>query len=146
MTKNILAVVGGLALVALLGANAVATFGGGEQSPSATGGGLRIADLPISRHFAYHDDYVDGGSVHTLQLTMPAIAGVAIERMTSNHSDVLIYIDGVQIFRGTGGNAPHISDFEPALVVRPGQTLKIIPASGGCWLSLLGYTIYDTDL
>ena len=51
MTKNILAVVGGLALVALLGASAVATFGGGEQLPSGTGGGLRVADLPINRSF-----------------------------------------------------------------------------------------------
>ncbi len=46
MTKNILAAVGGLALVALLGASAVATFGGGE-APAARMGAISTADLAV---------------------------------------------------------------------------------------------------
>ena len=143
MTKNILAVVGGLALVALLGANAVATFGAGEQSPSGTGGGLRVADLPISRIFQQR---VSPG---TPPFTFPSNAGILIESVhaASGYTGWAWFtINGIRVadakdYSSAGGTMT----FSPPILVPPGSTLEIVNVSQAD-LNLSGYQIFDTDL
>ena len=150
MTKNILAAVGGLALGALLGANAVATFGAGERSPSALGGGLRVADLPIDRHFHVTLNPALGPS----SIAFPSNTGCLIAKVapaglpySGSPASLVVYIDGFLAARLTF-ESPSRTEylFDPPLLVAPGSTLTFTNPGGGDDFNIGGYRIYDTDL
>ena len=152
MLKNTLAAIGGLTLVALLGANALTPA---AQSPSP-GGGLRVADLPISRSFHMT---VSGNTA----MQFPANAGVLITEIGATNDaggTVTMTVNGapvakVQMPTNVSGNCSSAYNpkatqyqmykyrFEPPLLVAPGSSFDI---GSSVEVNLNGYQIYDTDL
>jgi len=146
MTKNILAAVGGLALVALLGASAVATFGAGE-APAARVGAISIADLPITQLVSTYTDAA------TMSWTMPSDAGFLLTNIADtygmgqlNPPDYVVRINGVDAWRQEGS-----SDYPPALsspgiVIYPGSTIEVSGHPQNSRLSITGYWLTLADL
>ena len=166
MLKNTLTAIGGLTIVALLGAAAASAVSGDAspaptpptpavQSPSA-GGGLRVADLPFSRSFHMT---VSGNTA----MQFPANAGVLITEIGATNvagGTVTVTVNGAPVAKvkmpnDVSGNCNNSYSskatqyqmykyrFEPPLLVAPGSSFDI-GSSGE--VNLNGYQIYDTDL
>jgi len=125
-------------------------------TPQGTGG-LRIADLPMSRHF--HTTFpVPPGTNTLMDVTMPPGAGLALHSLTVFDIypvDITIEINGAQVFFRLGdGNVNSSRDkgkeLIPAMIAPPGSHVRVAAwASSGTvqqHLTIGGYIIYDTDL
>jgi len=146
MTKNILAAVGGLALVALLGASAVATFGAGE-APAARVGAISIADLPITQLVSTHT------GAQTATWTMPPDAGFLLTDISDDVGgggygySYTVRINSVTAWvdRGyaQGWGSPLLS---PGIVVYPGSTVEVSGHPQNSKISITGYWLTLADL
>ena len=139
--QRILAAVGGIALVTLLGASASTTIEGETQVPGGTSTGLRLSDLPISRSF-----HAYGIAAQTMQF--PTDAGIIITEIGATSNNVInmtLIVDNTivaLIYTRPDLGRPKYR-FDPPLLVPPGSSLTVNATQA--W-NLNGYRIYDTDL
>ena len=108
---------------------------------------LRIADLPMNRHFYQR---VITGATASLVMTFPADSGIAIAEIS--HGGVgtsvtaTLIVDGVDAVMTRLDTTTNIKYGFPPVVVRPGSSLELRTSSNNQSVSLGGYVIYDTDL
>ena len=153
--QRTLAIVGALALLIIVAGASYRTLVPALPTPQQVPGGVRIADLPMSRHIHFVLN-LQGGQPPLSLPTNPGI-GVAVAEIkptspTQPPVGFNILVDGVLVTRAhlgaayASGAEGRPFPFNPPLIVRPGSVLEFANATTGLAINISGYLIFPSDL